>query len=168
VEATTQAATVVGDDDPMPVLDDPIDPQLVRALRSGVLAHRAEPDRDATVLHLGDPAGARLAHRLRRNESLDAALRVDVIGALLLRLRTEHEVGDRLVWLARPGTLAWEDVDAAWLSASVAAFAEAGLDLAFVVVTRHGWIDPRSGQGVQWKRLRDRRRHSPSRPSGTD
>jgi hypothetical protein len=38
----------------------------------------------------------------------------------------------------------------------VAAFAEVGEDATFVVVTRHGWADPRSGVGRTWKRIRQR------------
>ena len=63
-----------------------------------------------------------------------------------------------LVWLARPGDLDWQDADADWLSAARAAFGEAGVALRFVVVTRDGWVDPRSGGGVAWRRLRDRSR----------
>jgi hypothetical protein len=38
----------------------------------------------------------------------------------------------------------------------VAAFAEREEDATFVVVTRHGWTDPRSGVGRTWRRIRER------------
>jgi hypothetical protein len=47
-------------------------------------------------------------------------------------------------------------MDAEWLSAARSAFAEAGVDLTMVVVTRRGWWDPRSGRRREWKRLRRR------------
>jgi hypothetical protein len=74
--------------------------------------------------------------------------------AALLRRTAGTE--PRLVWLTRPGDLALQDLDAAWLAATRAAGAEAGLPLTMVVVTRHGWRDPRSGAGRTWKRLRAR------------
>jgi hypothetical protein len=44
----------------------------------------------------------------------------------------------------------------AWLAPTVAAAGERGVDVAFVVVTRHGWVDPRSGLRQEWKRIRQR------------
>ena len=58
------------------------------------------------------------------------------------------------MWLTRPGELHTHDVDVAWLSAASAAWAEAGRDLWWVVVTRHGWWDPRSDLRRQWQRIR--------------
>jgi hypothetical protein len=49
-----------------------------------------------------------------------------------------------------------QDVDAAWLGPTIAAAAERGTDPAYVVVTRHGWFDPRSGLRAEWKRIRPR------------
>ncbi len=145
----------------MPALPDLIEPHLARALRRAVLDHRATSSRSETALHLGDPAGPRVRYVVRRDEALDAALRVDVVAALLVRLRDEATVDGCLVWLARPGDLDWQDADADWLSAARTALAEAGVALRFVVVTRDGWVDPRSGTGVVWKRLRDRRAPRP-------
>jgi len=61
-----------------------------------------------------------------------------------------------MIWLTRPGSLALEDVDAQWLRAARSAAAEAGVALTLVVVTRSGWVDPRSGACRVWKRLRER------------
>jgi hypothetical protein len=61
-----------------------------------------------------------------------------------------------MVWLTRAGPLDLQDVDAAWLAAARIATAEAGVSLTMVVVTRHGWLDPRSGVRREWKRLRQR------------
>jgi hypothetical protein len=47
-------------------------------------------------------------------------------------------------------------VDAAWLGPTLTAAAERDTDLAFVVVTRHGWTDPRSDVRREWKRIRQR------------
>jgi hypothetical protein len=60
-----------------------------------------------------------------------------------------------LVWLTRRGDpVVLQDVDARWLAAARAAYAEAGVPLTFVVVGRRGWHDPRSGTGRTWVRLR--------------
>ncbi len=59
-------------------------------------------------------------------------------------------------WVTRAGPLCLQDVDVAWLGAAVAAAEERGSDVAFVVVTRHGWTDPRSGLRREWKRIRER------------
>ena len=63
---------------------------------------------------------------------------------------------DPIIWLTRPGGFELQDVDAQWLAAARAATAEAALGLTLVVVTRHGWTDPRSGVRREWKRLRAR------------
>lgn len=62
---------------------------------------------------------------------------------------------DPFVWLTRRGDPAvLQDLDARWLAAARAAYAEAGSPLTFVVVGRRGWHDPRSGVGRTWVRLR--------------
>ena len=58
------------------------------------------------------------------------------------------------IWLTRPGELEPQDVDLAWLAAAQSAYAEAGRDLTWVVVTRHGWWDPRSDVRRVWQRIR--------------
>ena len=70
-------------------------------------------------------------------------------------LRVRAGVGsDPLVWLTRSGGLELQDVDARWLAASRAAYDEVRAPLAFVVVNRHGWRDPRSGLSRTWVRVR--------------
>lgn len=93
------------------------------------------------------------------DESTDHTLRTDVLAATFARsVRTARAATDDrvLVWLTRTGPLDLQDVDVAWLAAARAATAEAGLDLTLVIVTRHGWRDPRSGTTTTWKRLRQR------------
>lgn len=93
---------------------------------------------------------------------VDRGLRCDVVARMLAHLDHVAHVAhvaqgpDPLVWLGRAGHLEWEDPDAAWLSAALAAFGEAGRPLTMVVVTREGWWDPRSGTRRTWRRLRDR------------
>jgi hypothetical protein len=59
-----------------------------------------------------------------------------------------------LVWLTRSGPLELADIDVDWFAAARHAFAEAGAPLHFAVVNRHGWRDPATGSGRQWRRLR--------------
>jgi hypothetical protein len=47
-------------------------------------------------------------------------------------------------------------VDADWVAPVLAAHAESRRDATFVVVTRHGRTDPRTGVGRRWKRIRGR------------
>ena len=86
----------------------------------------------------------------------DPGLRTDVVAAL--RVRAARGLGDGadepLVWLTRTGALELQDVDARWLAAARSAYDEAGARLAFVVVNREGWRDPRSGLTRTWVRLR--------------
>jgi hypothetical protein len=81
----------------------------------------------------------------------DIGLRTDVVAALRVRAGRRP---DQLVWLARSGGLELQDADAEWLAAARAAYAEAEAPLAFVVVNRLGWRDPRSGVGRTWARVR--------------
>jgi hypothetical protein len=106
------------------------------------------------LLHVGVPGGPEEVFAVAPDEVLDQALRADVVAALLQRTRRPD--GPPLVWLTRPGDLDLQDVDAAWVAGARAAAAEAGVGLTLVVVTRHGWRDPRSGVGREWKRLRTR------------
>jgi hypothetical protein len=61
-----------------------------------------------------------------------------------------------MAWLTRPGDLDVQDVDLAWLRAIAAVSDETDRMLPFVVVTRRGWRDPRTGAGRSWARLRQR------------
>jgi hypothetical protein len=117
-----------------------------------VLEVRRDGRRPAPVLHVGRPAGAGVRRAVPSGEDLDAALRVDVVARMLQDCGCHHPA----VWLARPGSLGWHDLDARWLPAALAAYAEAGATPTFVVVTRQGWWEPLTGTGRVWKRLRDR------------
>lgn len=137
----------------MPTLVDPLSPDLRRGLRRAVMEHAEQERRrrHLCVVHVGTPAGSQVMVPVHEGET-DHTLRVDVLAAALAR-----EPGpDVLLWLTRTGPLELQDVDASWLASALAAAAEAHRDLTFVVVTRHGWWDPRSGTRTTWKRLRQR------------
>lgn len=86
---------------------------------------------------------------------MDAAARADVVGALLDRCLGAEVASAPMLWVIRPGSPdAVHDSDAHWLSAAEQAFGECRVDLTMVVITRHGWFDPRSGVTRRWKRLR--------------
>lgn len=113
-------------------------------------AHGERRRRFAPVVHVGRP-GVRERSVAAAVHDTDHALRADLMAALLAR----SPDSETMVWLTRPGELHTHDVDAAWLAASATAWAEAGRDLSWVVVTRHGWWDPRSGLRRTWQRIRD-------------
>jgi hypothetical protein len=135
----------------VPVLLDPLPVRDRRLLREAVLAlatteHRRHvPPR----LHVGTPGGRTVT--VTDDPEWDHGLRTEMVGAVLRSLDDPP-----WVWVTRAGTLSLQDVDASWLAAAVAAALERGSDPAFVVVTRHGWRDPRSGAGQQWRRIRQR------------
>lgn len=132
---------------------EPIDPEHRRLLRRAVVDHvgaltgRAFPP----VVHVGTPGQAVRRFTVRRDEPTDHALRADIVTAMLGR---DPRPSWPWVWVTRTGDLALHDLDADWLAAAATAYAEAGGDLTMVVVTRHGWRDPRSGAGRTWVRLR--------------
>jgi hypothetical protein len=135
----------------MPVLREPLPLADRRLLRTAVL-HLARTDHRRhipPVLHVGVPGGP--SGRVPDDPSWDHGLRTEIVGAAL-RARDDPP----WVWVTRSGPLSVQDVDAAWLGPTVAAAAERGADVAFVVVTRHGWTDPRSGLSQEWKRIRQR------------
>ena len=133
---------------------EPIARTLQQTLRRAVLEHALSERRRifAPLLHVGRPGGPQALFAAGPLTDTDHALRTDVVAALVRRVQD----AEPLVWLTRPGALELQDVDAAWLAAVRAAGAEAGVSLTMVVVTRHGWWDPRSGAGQTWKRLRAR------------
>ena len=108
------------------------------------------------VLHVGVPGGPVAALSLDTVEPSDPGLRADVVAALRVRAHQDGAAadGEPLVWLTRAGALEIQDVDVRWLTAARGAYDEAGAPLSFVVVTRHGWRDPRSGLSRTWVRLR--------------
>jgi|KBSMisStandDraft_5_1062788.scaffolds.fasta_scaffold304077_2 hypothetical protein len=135
----------------MPVLRAPLDLAERRVLRSAVLG-LATSDRRRRVpatLHVGVPGTAATA--VADDPGWDHGLRTEIVGAVL-RARGDPP----WVWVTRSGPLTLQDADAAWLGPTIAAAAERGVDVAYVVVTRHGWTDPRSGLRQEWKRIRQR------------
>lgn len=138
----------------MVLLREPVPPALRRLLRQAVVEHAAATPRKffAPLLHVGVPGQAVTRFGVRPGEELDFDLRCEVVGAMLHRVR--RRVGEPLVWLTRPGALAWHEADATWLPPTSQAFAEAAIDLTLVAVTRRGWYDPRSGLTRTWVRPR--------------
>jgi hypothetical protein len=136
-------------------IGEPLTRSLHHMLRRAVLEHAVSERRRvfAPLLHVGTPGGSQALFAAGPLTATDHALRTDIVAALL---RRTSGVDGRLVWLTRAGGLELQDVDAAWLAAARAAAGEAGVPLTMVVVTRHGWRDPRSGAGRTWKRLRAR------------
>ena len=135
----------------MPLLVDPLPPGDRRLLRTAVLTLARTEHRHAypAMLHVGTPGGPTVT--VTDDRGWDHGLRTDLVGAVL-RLLDDPP----WVWLTRAGSLELQDVDVAWLGATLAAARERGSDPAFVVVTRHGWRDPRSGTGQRWRRIRQR------------
>jgi len=138
-------------------ISEPVPRAMATVLRRAALDHaRAEHRRGyPPLLHVGFPGGAEELFTLTRGDPTDHAIRADVLAAMLQRCRRVAGAVP-LVWLTRAGPLDLQDVDAAWLAAARTAAAEAGVTLTMVVVTRHGWRDPRSGVRREWKRLRQR------------
>ena len=137
-------------------IQEPVSRATATVLRRAVLDHTVSERRRSfpALLHVGVPGGVEEVAAAAADDSLDQALRTDVVAALLHRTRRPGFVP--LVWLTRPGPLDLQDVDAHWLAAARSASAEAGIGLTLVVVTRRGWSDPRSGVRREWKRLRSR------------
>ena len=136
----------------MPVLLDPVPSRDRRLLREAVLDLAVTEHRHhfPPVLHVGTPGGP--AVTVTDDPGWDHGLRTEIVGAALRSLDDPA-----WIWVTRSGTLELQDVDAAWLGPAVAAGLERGSDPAFVVVTRHGWRDPRSGTTRLWRRIRRRR-----------
>jgi hypothetical protein len=152
----------------MPVLA-PIPRATHVALRAAVLGFRETERRrrPPPTLHVGLPPRPSVSFVQQPGASQDAALATDVVGALLQRSR--REAGDLaggsapLAWLTRAGSLGVHDADVLWSGATRAAYAEVGLEPTFVVVTRDGWVDPVTGVGREWRRLRRRSGSPPAR-----
>lgn len=140
----------------MPELRPPHPSATEATLRRAVLQHCSGERRRVfePVLHVGVPGRVQTSYAAPPRESLDPGVRTDVVAALLRRVDEPGAVP--LVWVTRTGEHSLHDVDAAWLAAAAQAFAEAGRPLTFVVVTRQGWWDPRSGARRVWQRLRAR------------
>ena len=136
----------------MPELVEPVPPATARLLRRAVLDLAGSERRRhfPAVLHVGTPGGD--AAMVVDDRDWDAGLRADIAGAAL-----GAAGGAATAWVTRPGGLELQDVDADWLGPLLRSAEETGIDLVYVVVTRHGWIDPRSGVRREWRRIRDRR-----------
>jgi len=108
--------------------------------------------RFAPCLHVGEPGADEVAFEDLAADHLDADLRSEIAAALISRalLFTPRPAA----WLTRVGELSEHDADLAWLAATAQAATEAGLEVPFVVITRRGWYDPRSGARREWRRLR--------------
>lgn len=137
-------------------LIEPLSDRLRDILRRAVLDHALAERRRvyAPLLHVGVPGGAEQVFAVL-DDTTDHALRCDVVAAMVRSTRdTRRSEPVPLVWLTRRGDLDLQDVDADWVAAARAAYAEMNLPLVFVVVGRHGWRDPRSGASHSWRRLR--------------
>jgi hypothetical protein len=135
----------------MPVLLEPLPLGRRRLLRTAVLElavsehrHHVPPN-----VHVGTPGGVTLT--VADDPAWDHGLRTEMAGAML-----RWADDPAWVWVTRSGPLSLQDVDAAWLGPVTAAAAERSVDVTFVVVTRHGWLDPRSGLTQHWVRIRPR------------
>jgi hypothetical protein len=139
-------------------LAEPLPARTRALLRRAVHEYAATERRRAGYppeLHVGVPGGPMASLDLSTAEPTDPGLRTDVVAAL--RVHAGDAPGG-LVWLTRAGGLELQDVDAQWLAGARAAYDEAQVPLTFVVVTRRGWRDPRSGLGRSWSRVRPRAR----------
>ena len=139
------------------LVEEPVPRPLARLLRSAVLLQTAGDPRRVfdPVLHVGLPDGVRVD--LVHDPAHDRGLRTDLVATALGVVRRRAGEGmPVLAWLSRPGVLSLHDDDVAWLGPVSDAAGEAGLLVPFVVVTRQGWWDPRSGARREWKRLRQR------------
>jgi hypothetical protein len=157
----------------MPLLA-PITRETHVALRAAVLDFRESEHRrrPPPVLRMGVPGRLAASFVTDPDDPPDPALAVDVVGALLQRSRRDlaalPDQGGALpaTWLTRAGSLDAHDADMVWSAATRAAYAEAGLDATFVVVTRDGWLDPVTGVRREWRRLRRRSGPAPPRAGG--
>jgi hypothetical protein len=110
-----------------------------------------------THVHVGTPAGDRAT--LPHDPSYDAGLRADLLTRALDRLDDPARLS---AWLTRGGFPAACDDDLAWLAAADAAFGRRGVTrVPFFAVTRHGWLDVRTGEVRVWRRVRPLRSVSP-------
>lgn len=139
---------------------EPVGRPLQAVLRRAVLDHGRRERRRVhpPLLHVGWPGAREELFAAEPGDVLDHALRTDVTAALLRAARRHPPVSGAvpMLWLTRSAPLEVGDADLAWLAAAWSATAEAGLGLTFVVVNRHGWLDPRTGVHREWKRLRQR------------
>jgi hypothetical protein len=139
-------------------LHEPLARPMAGVLRRAVVDHAAAERRRVypALLHVGWPGVRAEVFAATSEDRFDQALRCDVVGALLRTARSRAPTAGAvpMVWLTRSGPLERGDLDVAWLGAALRATAEAGLGLTFVVVTKRGWFDPRTGARREWRRIR--------------
>jgi len=131
------------------------DDQTRARLRLEVGRFRARESRRVfdTAVYVGRLDGPRDSFVARAQDLtvMDAGLRIDVVEALVEA--TAEQATE--AWITRAGVPAPHDEDLAWLAAAISAFAIHGRPLdGFYVLTRTGWLDPRSGETRTWRRLR--------------
>jgi hypothetical protein len=105
------------------------------------------------AVHVGRPCGERDTFVVRRQDvpAVNHGLRVDVVSSLVAQTSAECT----MAWVTRPGVPHPHDIDLEWLSAARVAFGMHGRDLdGFFAITRTGWLDVRTGERREWKRLR--------------
>ncbi len=103
-----------------------------------------------TLVHVGVLAGHRIA--LPADTSYDAGLRADLLTRALDRFDDPTPL---MAWLTRGGFPSVHDADLAWLAAADLGFGRHGVQrVSFFTVTRHGWLDVRTGDTRSWQRVR--------------
>ena len=130
-----------------------VDAETRAALRRAVFALRSGERRRVfpAQVHVGDPDGQNATYT-DDGSRLDDGLRTDVVAALL---RHQPDGQRSAVWITRVGVPEPHDLDLAWTSPCLSAFAEAGeIPVWFAVITKRGWYAPLSGESVTWQRLR--------------
>lgn len=134
-------------------------PHAIRSmLRTAVLEHARSERRllFPAQLHVGTPGAFRVSTPIAEAPS-DFGTRVDLVHAMVRRAETAGvSTATRIpwVWLTRSGAATTDNLDLSVMAPTMHAFAEADQPLTYVVVTRRGWHDPRSGLQHSWKRLR--------------
>jgi hypothetical protein len=108
-----------------------------------------------STFHVGQLGGEHPSFVARAQDlpALDAALRVDVVSALVAEV--DQHLSSLTGWLTRCGPPELHDQDLQWLAAARAAAGEHGREVTgFYAITRTGWLDVESGETRTWKRLR--------------
>lgn len=115
---------------------------------------------------VGHPGGRDETHVAELEVPSDRVVRALAPGALA-GLRTDlveraldglDDPRGALCWVGRSGGLGVGDAELAWWAASRRGFARHDLEpAAFCVLNRSGWLEPDTGRGRTWARLRPRR-----------
>jgi hypothetical protein len=127
--------------------------EVAALLRAALSAHvRGAGTRRAlpTVVHVGTPGLDEFL--LREEPQLDAGLRADLVERALDGLDLSRAP---LSWITRTGVLSPGDADLAWFAAAREAYGRHALELpGFFVMTRYGWLDLSTDEGITWSRIR--------------